>query len=242
MKALRIAVTLALAAAATANSPSQPRENTDSDTVLVRDSSSNQDVGIVDNAAGRSDDPGNICPIVEIVNPTFTFGPTSTFYTGTATTTRTVDCAPCMAPRPSSLALGIGPVISFTTTITAPEPSYTTEYVCSTHAAAEEAARHVREDPLGEDGLPNTISTITPPGVAKPTCTSQTQLDPVIPDSTSTVYPGTSTLVSEIDCGECAVAWDTGVVYFFAPVIQTATTTVATASTRVELACATTAY
>jgi hypothetical protein len=240
MKALSIPVTLALLAAATANSPSQPRENTDSDPVLVRDSS-NQDVEITDNATGPSDGPGNACPTVKFVNPTLTFGPTSTFYTATATTTETLDCGPCIAVKPSTLALGPGPVVFFTTAITAPQPSYTTEYVCATHAAAAAAARHVQEDLGGEDGWPNTMSTITPPGVAKPTCTSQTQLDPVIPDSTSTVYPSTSTVVSEIDCGGCAVAWDTGVVFFFAPVIQTATTTVATASTKVELACATAA-
>ncbi|KFH43544.1 hypothetical protein ACRE_056930 [Hapsidospora chrysogenum ATCC 11550] len=240
MKARSIAITLALAAAATASSPSQPGGKTGSDTVLARDDSSNQDIeAVADNVPEPSDDPGNTCPTVKFVNPVLTFGPTRTVYTATATTTETLDCGPCTALKASTLALGLGPLVSFSTTITAAQPSYTTEYVCATHAAA--AARHVQGNLGGEDGWPNTMSTITPPGVTKPACTSQTQLEPVIPDSTSTVYPGTSTVVSEIDCGGCAVEWDTGVVYFFAPVIQTATTTVATASTKVELACATTA-
>ncbi|KAM3556439.1 hypothetical protein MY1884_005072 [Beauveria asiatica] len=62
---------------------------------------------------------------------TYTFGPTSTTWTETATETQEVDCGGCNAVATSDRYLGPGPVVFFTTTETATTPTTTTEMVCS---------------------------------------------------------------------------------------------------------------
>ncbi|PQK16246.1 hypothetical protein BB8028_0006g05670 [Beauveria bassiana] len=60
----------------------------------------------------------------------YTFGPTQTVWTETATATQEVDCHGCDAIETSYLNFGPGPVVFFTTTVTAATPSTTTEMVC----------------------------------------------------------------------------------------------------------------
>ncbi|KAM3521183.1 hypothetical protein MY4038_009134 [Beauveria bassiana] len=61
----------------------------------------------------------------------YTWGPTQTVWTETATTTQEVDCHGCDAMETSYMNYGPGPVVFFTTTVTAATPSTTTEMVCS---------------------------------------------------------------------------------------------------------------
>ncbi|KAM3455884.1 hypothetical protein MY3296_002003 [Beauveria thailandica] len=64
------------------------------------------------------------------MNP-YTFGPTSTVWTETATETQEVNCSGCNAVATSDMYFGPGPVVFFTTTETATTATTTTEMVCS---------------------------------------------------------------------------------------------------------------
>ena len=184
----------------------------------------------VDAVAGADD----TCTSVKFIHLPLSFGPTQIVHTTTSTSTETVDCGSCADVRPTYLALGVPPVAIFDATTTVDEPSVATEYVCDPSSTAD-AARVKQRGAYGRPG----VKTITPPGIAQPTCTSQTQIDPPVSDSTSTVFPGTATVARELDCGDCEVVWSTGQIFYFAPVLITTTITVQTPSTKVELACAT---
>ncbi|OAA70391.1 hypothetical protein ISF_02365 [Cordyceps fumosorosea ARSEF 2679] len=65
----------------------------------------------------------------------YTYGPTSTVWTETATATQTVDCQGCESAQYSELYFGPGPVVMFTATVTAETASTTTVLACSKTAA-----------------------------------------------------------------------------------------------------------
>lgn len=184
-------------------------------------------------------DGGDVCTRVMFIEPSFAANAVKTVYTTTSTTTSTVDCGSCTGLQTTTLpplVLGVPPVAFITSTTTASEPSVTVEHVCSSKTASRVARGENEEG--GRDARPRTVTAL-PPGIRDPECTITTQVDPEVPDSTSTVYTaGTTTAVSEVDCGECAMVWSTGVLYFFAPVVNTATTTAEDQSTLAELACA----
>jgi hypothetical protein len=71
------------------------------------------------------------CTTTAMRVPTFTWGPTETVWTSTATATQEVDCNGCDAVQVSYFPFGPGPVVFFTTTVTAATASTTTELVCS---------------------------------------------------------------------------------------------------------------
>ncbi|CAH0058573.1 unnamed protein product [Clonostachys solani] len=204
------------------------------------------------------------CQSVLPILPKFTFGPTRTVFTTTTTHTSTVDCGICEDVVPVIVPLGIPPVVLFTATTTASTPYVTTEYECGSTPAPSTTLKTAVHPPKDRRGPPSpTITsttsvdenakpisyfepdytepegptTVTPPGIDKPECTSSTALDPVVADSTWTFYPSTVTSTSSVDCGECALEWSTGVIYYFAPILYTATTTAATPSVKVDLAC-----
>lgn len=62
--------------------------------------------------------------------PPWTTGPTRTIWTTTTTSTKYVDCGGCTAVAKSFLPLGPGPVLLFTTTVTAAEPRTTSVLAC----------------------------------------------------------------------------------------------------------------
>ncbi|KID88700.1 hypothetical protein MGU_04043 [Metarhizium guizhouense ARSEF 977] len=90
--------------------------------------------GALNNPAAP-DEPG--CTTTQVMFPQFTAGPTSTVWTSTATFTKSVDCGGCNEVQKSTLNMGPGPVVFFTTTVTAETASTTTVYACSTSAAGQ---------------------------------------------------------------------------------------------------------
>lgn len=70
------------------------------------------------------------CTLTVPIFPPFTAGPTYTVWTTTTTKTRHVDCGSCTAVTTSHLPFGPGPVVFFTTTVTATEPRKTTVLAC----------------------------------------------------------------------------------------------------------------
>ncbi|KAM3504422.1 hypothetical protein MY10362_003583 [Beauveria mimosiformis] len=71
------------------------------------------------------------CTTTMMQAPHYTFGPTSTVWTETATATQEVDCGGCDAVATSEMYFGPGPVVIYSTTVTAATPWTTTEWVCS---------------------------------------------------------------------------------------------------------------
>lgn len=62
--------------------------------------------------------------------PQFTWGPTKTVWTSTTTATKAVYCGGCDELEITTLAFGPGPVVFFTTIVTASTASTTTVLVC----------------------------------------------------------------------------------------------------------------
>lgn len=192
-------------------------------------------------AAGPLEQRNAVCTSVVFISPTFEPGPTHTVYTTTTKATETVDCGQCHAVVPSYLPLGVDPLALMNATITASAPTTVTSYVCSIPTPRPVpilAEQRSPKDDYYQAPYPK-IYTVQPPGVQTPDCTVTRQVDPVVPDSTSTVYteePTTTT--KEVECGGCAMVWSTGVLNFFAPVKNTATVTEGV-STKLDLACAT---
>jgi hypothetical protein len=191
-----------------------------------------------------------LCTKLLVEAPSLTAGPTRTIWPETETVTDFIDCSDCTNLVHSTLNIGVPPVVIFKTTVTAETPSTKTVFACSktprqalpqpaesTAAAAEPSGMpsSVPEDPNVE--IEELTKTVTPQGVLNPSCTTTTVLDPFFPDSTRTVYPSTVTATTTADCGSCELHWWTGVVYFFAPIIQTTTITVDYPSTKVDVAC-----
>lgn len=204
------------------------------------------------------------CQSVLPILPKFTFGPTRTIFTTTTTHTSTVDCGICEDVVPMIVPLGIPPVVLFNATTTASTPLVTTEYECGSVPAPSTTLKTEIHPPKNRRGPssptitstasldenvkpisyfepdytePEGPTTVTPPGIDKPECTSATALDAVVANSTWTFYPSTVTSTSTVDCSECALEWSTAVIYYFAPIRYTATTTAATPSVKVDLAC-----
>lgn len=191
---------------------------------------------------GGGEDAGSDCTKFFPHADGFTFGPVSTVWTTTTTVTEQFDCGSCRAIRPNIIPLGPGPVIFFTTTVTAEGPSTTYEAACGTGANLPRAFDKREIDAMSDrpryyEAPPFTVKTAIPQG-AKATCTSQFVLEPEIPGSTSTVYPSTVTSTTSIDCDGCMVEWSTGVINFFAPILITKTVTVDRPSTSRVVACA----
>ncbi|GJN70651.1 hypothetical protein VFPFJ_08847 [Purpureocillium lilacinum] len=80
------------------------------------------------------------CPHKIMKKHDFTWGPTSTVWTATTTTTHHVDCGPCTALHVSRVHLGVGPQIIYTTTVTATVPTTTTMYACAVEKIARDTA------------------------------------------------------------------------------------------------------
>ncbi|QUC15961.1 uncharacterized protein UV8b_00202 [Ustilaginoidea virens] len=79
--------------------------------------------------------PTGGCTKTIAVLPPFTWGPTSTVWTTTTTLTRPVDCGGCTSVATRDIEVGPGPVVFFTTTVTATGPSTTTVLACATPTA-----------------------------------------------------------------------------------------------------------
>ncbi|KAI9163804.1 hypothetical protein HJFPF1_05431 [Paramyrothecium foliicola] len=214
---------------------------------LVSDLTVREDIGIPALPIVKRGRNKAACTRLLLEPPALTWGPTRTVWTKTDTYTETVECSGCPNLVHSILPLGVPPVVIFNATTTVDTASTTTVFECgetsrgpsiqSTGTLPEPTgmAPSTSQDP--DLDFPELTKTVTPQGVLKPSCTTSTWLDPVIPDSTWTVYPGTVTSTTTVDCGSCELHWWTGVVYFFAPIIQTTTTTVDQASTRTAVAC-----
>jgi hypothetical protein len=182
------------------------------------------------------------CTAHVLAGQQFTHGPIKTVWTSTTTVTSPVDCGTCKHVMPSFYPIGPGPVIFFTSTVTATEPTTVSVPVCATGTSQKrELGQTTKMTGTSSydyyEAPPFSVRTATPTG-PKPSCTSQFVLDAHIPDSTSTVYGSTVTSTSSIDCGGCEVEWYTGVVNFFAPVLLTSTITAAEPSTSTVVACA----
>lgn len=119
-----------------------------------------------------------------------------------------------------------------------PTPEYY-EYTKAEAEASAELAEMVKDYETPEIQPPNPTRYATPLGITDPSCTVRDQIDPVVPDSTSTIYRSTVTSTTYTECGECVLEWSTGVLYFFAPIFNTATVTWPDPSTAWDLACAT---
>lgn len=203
------------------------------------------------------------CSITLFQAPYFTLGPTRTIWTSTETVTSAVPCGTCENVVVIGLPIGLGPVIFYHATTTAVQPSLTVAYVCDKESTGSppgmfgppvypttlvpraEETRKAKATTKKPTPAPHSLwsqeeayitTTVKPQGVA-PTCTSKVELQPVVPDSTLTVYPSTVSVVSEVDCGGCQLEYWTGAIYFFAPVTLTETVTVATPSTKIDLGC-----
>ncbi|KAH0599754.1 hypothetical protein MHUMG1_02544 [Metarhizium humberi] len=90
--------------------------------------------GALNNPAAP-DEPA--CTTTMPVFAKMTFGPTSTVWTSTATSTESVDCGGCNEVQTSVVYVGPGPVVFFTTTTTAETASTTTVLACATSAAGQ---------------------------------------------------------------------------------------------------------
>ncbi|PKS05965.1 hypothetical protein jhhlp_007798 [Lomentospora prolificans] len=76
-------------------------------------------------------DNGEGCTTTLFTVPQYEGGPTSTAWPSVETLTRAVDCGGCSSLVTSRLAIGPGPQVFYTTTVTVEAPSTTFEYVCS---------------------------------------------------------------------------------------------------------------
>lgn len=74
--------------------------------------------------------PSGHCTTTAALFPTITFGPVYTVFTATTTATRLVDCGDCDTLAISHVHVGPGPVVFFTTTVTATTPAVTTVLKC----------------------------------------------------------------------------------------------------------------
>ena len=190
----------------------------------------------------KREDEEEDCTAHVLTGPKYTHGPIKTVWTSTTTVSNPVDCGTCKHVMPTFYPAGPGPVIFFTSTVTATEPTTVSVPVCATGTSLDKAVPKQElaqrtERPHYYEAPPFSIRTATPTGPT-PSCTSQFALDAQIPDSTLTVYGSTVTSTSSIDCGGCEVEWYTGVVNFFAPILLTSTVTAAEPSTSTVVACA----
>lgn len=195
---------------------------------------------------GESDGPTTSCVKHLLHAPHYTWGPTLTIWTSTTTVTEKINCEGCTSVQLDYLHFGPGPVISFNTTVTAATPSTLKVPACGGTddktafgkrvAAVENTAAtepHYYEPP------PMTTYSVTPEGVAKPTCTISKAVEPVIPNQTYTIYSSTTTATGVVDCSGCMMEWSTPVLYFFAPIMYTTSKVAESPSTSTVLACAT---
>ncbi|TQV90686.1 hypothetical protein V2A60_006897 [Cordyceps javanica] len=83
-------------------------------------------------AAAAEEAPASTTACVYTENrwPGYTWGPTSTTWTSTVTATNTVDCGGCDSAEYHDQYMGPGPVVFFTTTVTAETASTTTVMEC----------------------------------------------------------------------------------------------------------------
>jgi hypothetical protein len=70
------------------------------------------------------------CTSTMLLRPDFDFGPTSTVYTRTTTTTISMDCGDCTSVMWDFIGFGVPPVVFFDATTTAQEPAVETAYAC----------------------------------------------------------------------------------------------------------------
>ncbi|KAG9254313.1 uncharacterized protein F5Z01DRAFT_655126 [Emericellopsis atlantica] len=66
------------------------------------------------------------------------FGPTTTVFTHTTTTTVSLDCGGCISVVEKYIPLGVPPVVFFDATTTVDEPAVKTAYACRTHDSKSE--------------------------------------------------------------------------------------------------------
>lgn len=175
--------------------------------------------------------------------PTLVWGPTSTLYTETSTVTESVDCGGCGSIVTSYGILGVPPVVRFNTTVTGTKPAIETAFVCrsSVQTSSTSTTSSTIKPSATVDYYappPPTAYTEFPKGNTLPTCTISQVVGPYIPkDGTRTIWTATETMTSKVDCGACALVWETGVVNFLVEVVFTASTTAAEPTTRQVLAC-----
>lgn len=175
--------------------------------------------------------------------PTLVWGPTSTLYSATETITQSIDCGGCSEIATSYGAFGVPPVVHFNTTVTGVRPATATAFACRSSSQTTGITNPiltVKPSPSIDyyEAPPLTAYTELPRGNASPTCTISKVVGPYIPQGgTRTVWTATETMTSNVDCGACALVWETGVVNFFAEVIFTTRTTAAEPTTRRVMAC-----
>ncbi|KAJ6780978.1 hypothetical protein PWT90_05403 [Aphanocladium album] len=182
------------------------------------------------------------CPKHLFHAPAFTWGPTSTVWTSTATVTHKINCGGCDTLQINYLPLGPGPAVFFTTTVTASTASTMTIPVCGGTGTPEAFGKRVAEASTSHyyQAPPMEVHTALPANDGDgPACTKKSAVEPSIPNHTFTSYASTVTATRSVDCGGCALEWSTPVVYFFAPILLTATETAIAPSTSIEMACAT---
>ncbi|KAI9727787.1 MAG: hypothetical protein M1834_007934 [Cirrosporium novae-zelandiae] len=70
------------------------------------------------------------CPHTYRFQPKFTHGPTSTYFSTTATVTVSVECGDCDKLVVKKLG-GLGPMVHYTTTVTTDTATTVSQYVCA---------------------------------------------------------------------------------------------------------------
>ncbi|KJZ79448.1 hypothetical protein HIM_00917 [Hirsutella minnesotensis 3608] len=99
-----------------------------------------KDFGVVEQPAASH------CTTTVAVLPHFTAGPVKTVWTSTETAIRIMDCGACDAVDLRYIPLGPGPVVFFTTTVTAATPSITNVLQCAGPSAAPAQATPAPSD------------------------------------------------------------------------------------------------
>ncbi|KAH7322938.1 hypothetical protein B0I35DRAFT_476833 [Stachybotrys elegans] len=99
-------------------------------------------------AAAAAAAPDDGCTSTLVLLPSLTNGPTKTVYARTRTSTATVECGSCVAVQTDHLPLGPGPVVFYTTTVTARRATVETAYVCSDAEADGSGSGGDRDAPV----------------------------------------------------------------------------------------------
>ncbi|KAL7963691.1 hypothetical protein V8C34DRAFT_319391 [Trichoderma compactum] len=169
------------------------------------------------------------CTTQRMVNPVLDFGGTSTAYTTTSTVTQLVNCGRCTAvttvtfPSPGYKPV---PLPTYTTTVTAIQPSTTTRLECEPQPTRDVPfAEFAEREIVDVGGVPYPVAThITkvdpwppaltlytdfPKGRDEVECALFYNLFPSRLGSVRKVYTATRTTTAHKDCGPCALVWGT---------------------------------
>ncbi|KAK5996982.1 hypothetical protein PT974_02331 [Cladobotryum mycophilum] len=185
--------------------------------------------------------------------PELKFGPTSTVWSRTITTTKIIGCGSCTAVEVDTSGFGVPPS-PYSTPPSLPTPPTSTFTRISSRPRLIPLPTVTIEPRAQQSPAPTTLATSTsypsfwspPPGTTKtvaaadidfPICTRRIALPADRPDSTLTIYPSTVTTTSTRFCGTCALIWSTRTIIPLAPVRYIATKIAEKPSVATALTC-----